>query len=673
MKKILINLSIICIILSFLACSGNGAASNNTSNGILAFKQSSVMVTNGSVTELNLTLSGSTEVSGLVVTLSSSNPTVATVIPAVCILSSAPASPQSCEVQVRGLATGSANIIATASGYNVSSVAVISSSSPVVGALAFDITSESVSVNSSNHVLLSLNGSSGVSNLVVTLSSTNSSIATVSPATCTLSSGLARSCEITINGVAQGTISIMAAASGYIQPTPVSVNVVSMPIAGTLSFTSTSVSVGVSTSTQVILSLNHSSGITNLPVSLSLSNKSFAIESPSICTLSSGPIVRQCTVTLQGTAVGSATMNAMAANYSITPVNVTVTQAYVPKTQFGVYNNCPYSVWMQAINPPISSESLVMISSKNGYDYSINGQLLNSFNVFPKTGCDSNGINCLVGQSLPPAPIYGGVQYGQQPPIDSLFEGTFNNNGNYYDGSAVNGYTIPFNISVSKGVGENSPTCIGADASKLTITACPTNDDISTPTNLMSVYGSYAFGPFPIAYESYDNSGNGVAGPHNMTSVNLQISNPSTGSVIGCAAPATIVNNYPGWGTLGIASRNSAGYAANWSTPVIMYTCPYITSQLLNPSTAPSIQPGESAGFKAMSNYCLTTGACLTNTNPNGPQASQTCNLGPINHTQYVTYLNNFTTAIYTQTYNDARGGLECNSTSSRITFTLCP
>lgn len=670
MNFFLIRLLIIYVVLFFCGCSGKN--SNISSNGIITFNKSSITVTNGSVSELILTLSDSSNVNGLVVNLSSSNPAVATIIPAICTLSSLPGAPQSCEVQVHGLSTGTANIIANASGYNIPQVSVTSSSSPVSGILNFDKTSESVSVNSSNHVLLSLNDSSGVSNLVVNLKTSNPNIATVSPSTCTLSSGLKRSCEVSINGISLGTDIITATASGYNQPNPVNINVVNMSVPGTISFKNTSVSVGVSTSTQVILSLNNSSGITDLSVSLNSNNTNIVTESPSVCILSSGPTVRLCTVTLKGIAIGNTTINATASNYNIAPINVNVTQSYVPQTQFGVYNNCPYAVWMQAINPPIASETLVMINPNNGYDYSINGQLLNSFNVFPKTGCDESGNNCIVGQSLPPAPIYNGITYGQQPPIDSLFEGTFNNNGNYYDGSAVNGYTIPFTISVSKGTDENSPACIDADASKLTISACPTNDDISTPTALMSVYGSYAFGPFPIAYESYDNNGNGVSGPHNMTSVNLQITNPSTNQVIGCAAPATIVNNYPGWGALGIA-RNSANYAANWSTPVIMYTCPYTTSNLLTPSTAPSIQPGLGAGFSAMSNYCLTTGACLTNTNPLGTQASQTCNLGPINHTKYVNYLNNFTTAIYTQTYNDVRGGLECNSTSSRITFKLCP
>ena len=385
-----------------------------------------------------------------------------------------------------------------------------------------------------------------------------------------------------------------------------------------------------------------------------------------------------------GATVGqSFTISATAPGYTIAPLTVTIVKAYFPSTQVGVYNNCGFPVYMQAIHAPSQFESLVNVAPQSSYDYSINGQPVISFTLFPKYNCDATGQNCEVGQEIGAGPILNGKQYSNQPPIDSLFEGTFNVNGSYYDGSAVNGYTLPFLINVTPSSDETSANCLGADASALTLDKCPTNDDISTPANEMSVYGSYAFGPFPTAYEKYDNNGIGISGPHDMTKVNLQIISPATGKQIGCAAPSTIVNNYPGWGTLGIAQATGTN-ASNFTTPVIMYTCPYVSNQLLfvgNPTkesyaipAQPSIQPGLQTGYNNMANYCNSpSGICSTDKTPNDIQASHVCNLGPINHTKYVTYLNTSTTAVYTQTYNDVRGGLECNSSNSHISFVLCP
>lgn len=185
-------LSLIAII-ALSACGGSSSSSNNSNNvvlGNLAFSESSIAVTNGSSRELILSLNNSSNVNGLQVTISSSNTSVATVTPTSCNLSSDPGSPVSCEILVNGLADGNAQIVASAAGYtNVTSQATVSDSI-VPGTLSFDKSSESITVGSNNHATLSLNNSSGVTNLVVNIHSSNSGVATTTPTICTLSSGL---------------------------------------------------------------------------------------------------------------------------------------------------------------------------------------------------------------------------------------------------------------------------------------------------------------------------------------------------------------------------------------------------------------------------------------------------------------------------------------------------
>jgi hypothetical protein len=119
---------------------------------------------------------------------------------------------------------------------------------------------------------------------------------------------------------------------------------------------------------------------------------------------------------------------------------------------------------------------------------------------------------------------------------------------------------------------------------------------------------------------------------------------------------------------------DSSGYAATYIDPVIMYSCPFTTSQLLYESPpATGIQSGESQGFYNLSTYCNVTNGYCTVSNPNGGAASMICNNGPINNTKYVQYIHSATSNIYAQTYDDVNGNLSCNSTQTKTVFTVCP
>lgn len=347
------------------ACGGSGSSSGGTNNvvqaGNLSFSESSIAVTNGSSSELILTLNNSKSVNGLQVAVSSANTAVATVTPASCSLSSGPGSPVSCEVLVHGITNGSAQITASATGYtNVTSLATVSGS-VVPGTLSFDKSSESITIGSNNHATLSLNNSSGVSNLVVTVSSSNSGVVTTTPTTCTLSSGLHRSCELSLNGLSAGNATLTASASGYSNITPLAINVSSATVFGNIAFSSTNTQVASGSTQQVVLTLSNSSGITDDIVALASTNSAIARVSPATCDLSSANTLRSCVVTITGGSTsGSAQITAKSTYsghvYTITPVNVSVSGSVVPGTL----------AFLETTTPIYVSESSVAYLSLTG-------------------------------------------------------------------------------------------------------------------------------------------------------------------------------------------------------------------------------------------------------------------------------------------------------------------
>lgn len=330
---------------SLLAGCSGGSSSSSGGNTGLAFNTNAITVTNGSSSELFLTLQES-GISGLKVAINSSNSGIASVTPGECILSSESNGPNSCEILVNGLSNGTANITATAAGFNVVPVTATVQSNTVQGSLSFSKSSESITVGGTNYVYLSLNGSSGVSNLVVTLASTKSSVAKPEEQTCVLSSGLNRKCEVTIDGVTVGSADITATAAGYTSPTPMQANVESTTDTGTISFSNTAIYTSPGSSSEVLLTLNDSSGISNLHVGLKTANHAIAQVSPESCVLSSGKhAIRSCTLQISGLESGTTTLSATATGYSITPATVYVESTSYART-FTIKNNCESTIWV---------------------------------------------------------------------------------------------------------------------------------------------------------------------------------------------------------------------------------------------------------------------------------------------------------------------------------------
>lgn len=178
--------------------------------------------------------------------------------------------------------------------------------------------------------------------------------------------------------------------------------------------------------------------------------------------------------------------------------------------RFRVTNRCSQPVWIEQAGPADGGlpdeEHITRLDPDSSYTYSIPNRGLASTRFLPKTGCDEMGNYCDI-QSMPPCP-----EGGCDLPVDTKFESswgcvystgvlendkaacTLTGQGNpstyqdWWDGSAVDGWTLPFSILVDDGGhgltpgSQGSPdicgpvVCANLDAARM----CPT-DEFLTP------------------------------------------------------------------------------------------------------------------------------------------------------------------------------------------------
>jgi len=211
-------------------------------------------------------------------------------------------------------------------------------------------------------------------------------------------------------------------------------------------------------------------------------------------------------------------------------------------------NHCAYTIWVQQNNMPDGTPSVVELASGAFHDYDIPEEGLPATRFWPKAGCDSNGDNCVIGQSSPPCPLLGCA-----PPVDSKIEVTwgctladqsqcaFTDQGQqlglvtYYNSSAVDGYTFPYTVTVDS---EEGGSCNDLDCSELLVDECPVDENLSVGLN----------GIFP-----------------EYSDVDLRVLNSSlSSSALGCFAPCKKFN-YPTYGGLGLEES---------SDEAVLYCCP---------------------------------------------------------------------------------------------------
>ena len=147
--------------------------------------------------------------------------------------------------------------------------------------------------------------------------------------------------------------------------------------------------------------------------------------------------------------------------------------AQAQTARLSVRNNCGFPVWMASLNnagqPPLA-DGIVRLARNDVHNYAIpDGGWAGR--LWPKTGCNANGRNCVAGDAVPPCP-----PTGCQPPADSKVEFNFarlsSSDSSWYDITLVDGYSLPFRIAPR---GASSGSCV-ATSCALSVAACPQNE-----------------------------------------------------------------------------------------------------------------------------------------------------------------------------------------------------
>lgn len=312
-------------------------------------------------------------------------------------------------------------------------------------------------------------------------------------------------------------------------------------------------------------------------------------------------------------------------------------------SRFRVTNYCNEALWVQQdYKNPTQDPNVVEIAPGLSYDYNIPDKGLASTRFWPKKGCNEHGYNCKVGEStaVPAAEANGWQKPPYAPDINSKFEATwgcvdaiFNNNPGFcaanpsdpghnlgretwWNGSAVDGYTLPYAVNVLN----HQNTCLdihsgqvltdpGVTCGGLKPSLCPSDANLSTE-------GQY-------------NVVNGV----NITNVNLQWIDQATGEPVGCFSPCAKLTTAQG--------SDGGSSAGGWK---------HILGGL-NPES-PEAQM-----------YCC----------PTPPISSGQCSAGPAARSSYAQSINHVQNCnSYTYAYDDAKGLARCGP-QTKFELIFCP
>ncbi|KAG4076940.1 hypothetical protein HA402_015927 [Bradysia odoriphaga] len=132
-------------------------------------------------------------------------------------------------------------------------------------------------------------------------------------------------------------------------------------------------------------------------------------------------------------------------------------------------NRCNFPIW---INPfPILGNGIQRLEQNarttcNIPDSGWRGR------VWPKTGCDNNGQNCAVGQSIPPCPSTG-CQPPAETKVEFFYPASIDRIAVWYDISLVDGYSLPMEIIPDKQEG----SCVTTNCA-MKLDSCPSNENL---------------------------------------------------------------------------------------------------------------------------------------------------------------------------------------------------
>jgi trimeric autotransporter adhesin len=294
--------------------SGGGTATT------MSFWPGSLTVSQGTMQNLTLNLSAPAP-AGMVVSLSSSDTTVATVPPTVSFGTGG----TSLSVPVTGLAAGSVTI--TASAPSMASTTASVTVTPQTTSAAAILLPASVTVTSGNSVSLpiALGTAAPSGGVTVTLTSNNTSTATVWPASVYISEGATTPrAQAAVGGYSNGTAIIMASAPGYTTATAQAQVTGGGPPPNTaMSFSTANVTINGIVTQNLTLNLSAPAAAA-LAVNLGTSDPKVATV-PATVTFAAG--AGGVSVPVTSVAAGSVIITASAPGVGSATASVTVTQA----------------------------------------------------------------------------------------------------------------------------------------------------------------------------------------------------------------------------------------------------------------------------------------------------------------------------------------------------------
>ena len=292
---------------------------------------------------------------GLVVSLSSGDPSRAVISPGTISFAAGSTTPAA-QPQVTGLGIGFVSINASAPGYTSASQSV-----QVIETLTFTPTSLGITGTATQNLALSLSAPLG-SSLTVSLSSSNPGVATVL-ANVTFPGG-ATTMNVAVTGVASGSASITASGAN-VTSAVASVSVTSGGVTGTISLPA-NVKVGPSQPAPFPVTLSVPAPAGGVTVSLSSNSASLTV-TPSVF-IPAGSVVPATQPQVVGVSFGTATISASAPGYTSASQSVQVgaSLSFAP-TSLGlvgpVTGNLPLNLSAPA---PASGLAVNLLSSNTG-------------------------------------------------------------------------------------------------------------------------------------------------------------------------------------------------------------------------------------------------------------------------------------------------------------------
>jgi hypothetical protein len=282
----------------------------------LNFLSGPITIAAGANQSVTIALSVPAPAGGVPLTLTSSNPGVATVPPTATIIQNS----GGVQFLISGLAPGTTTITATAGVANVPPVTLSVTVTGVGGGGSIGLPSGTIlSVGQTSAFPVTLSTPAPAGNLLVTLSSSDASKVTISPLTVTVLAGqLQPASQPTVTGVSVGSAIISAAAPGYTGAS----QTVQVNAPGALSLTPATLSISIGSSQNLTVTLPAAAGTGGVSVSLSSSNTG-------VVTVPTPVIVPQgatsAPVPVTAIAIGNSTITANAAGLTQATANITVT------------------------------------------------------------------------------------------------------------------------------------------------------------------------------------------------------------------------------------------------------------------------------------------------------------------------------------------------------------